>query len=221
MITLANQKRFISLTVSCLATIIPLSMLGNGIALGQTRPIFVPSAEQLAKFRNQELTDHNADRAIHQASPLTTDSTLSDGAQAWAEHLASTGKFEHSSSTERNGAGENIYKGSTTESTQGPDLLAKASVMSWYAELGSYDFSNPGVVKNGTIGHFTQVVWKATTSLGCGTASSLNPTPFIYEGNSYNFYEYYVVCRYSPAGNLDGAYGDNVGMPIPGTKVQP
>jgi uncharacterized protein YkwD len=220
MITLANQKRFIGLTVSCLATIAPLTILSNGIALGQTA-ISVPSPAELATFRNKALADHNADRAINQVSALTTNPTLESGAQTWAEHLATTGTFEHSSSTQRNGAGENIYMSSTTDSTQPPATLAKAAVLSWYAEQGSYDFNTPGVAKNGTIGHFTQVVWKATTDLGCGTASVKEAAPVIIGGMSYDFYDYYVVCRYSPAGNLDGAYSENVFRPMPGTAAQP
>lgn len=216
MINLANQNRFISFTVSCLSAIIPLSMLGNGIALGQTRSVTVLTAADLATFRSQILTGQNTLRVTHQVSTFTTDSALAAGAQAWAENMAKTGTFAHASSTELNGAGENIFKLSTTASTYAPDALAKQAVTdstrSWYKELQYYDFSNPGMsnTPGQAIGHFTQLVWKASTSVGCGTASSLNPTPYVSGGNSYMMYEYYVVCRYSPAGNLAGAYADNV-----------
>ena len=33
-------------------------------------------------------------------------------------------------------------------------------------EAPSYDYSNPGY--NGACGHFTQQVWQATTTIGCG-----------------------------------------------------
>merc|ERR1719327_622481 len=64
----------------------------------------------------------------------------------------------------------------------------------WYSEIKDYDFSNPGFKPN--VGHFTQVVWKSTTKLGCGTAS---------DGPNV-----YVTCRYDPGGNMMGAFADNV-----------
>lgn len=64
----------------------------------------------------------------------------------------------------------------------------------WYQEILDYDFSAPGFGEK--TGHFTQVVWKASTKMGCGTAS---------DGPNV-----YVTCRYSPAGNLMGAFPDNV-----------
>jgi hypothetical protein len=56
----------------------------------------------------------------------------------------------------------------------------------------SYDFLTPGW--NGNAGHFTQVVWKGSTSVGCGAADCTG-----YHGVLPS----YVVCRYAPAGNFD------------------
>lgn len=63
----------------------------------------------------------------------------------------------------------------------------------WYDEVTNpgYDFENPGF-DSGT-GHFTQVVWKGSTKLGCGVSGV------------------YVVCRYcETAGNMEGAFPENV-----------
>ena len=58
----------------------------------------------------------------------------------------------------------------------------------WYEEISNpgYNFNDPGF-SNGT-GHFTQVVWKGSTKLGCGIAGM------------------YVCCRYSPPGNYMGQF---------------
>lgn len=61
----------------------------------------------------------------------------------------------------------------------------------WYNEVEYYDFNTPGGFFSAT-GHFTQVVWKGTTKLGCGLSGD------------------YVVCRYSERGNLLGAFEENV-----------
>ena len=63
----------------------------------------------------------------------------------------------------------------------------------WYNEVitPGYDFDNQGF-DSGT-GHFTQVVWKGSTKLGCGISGV------------------YVVCRYcETAGNMGGAFETNV-----------
>jgi len=56
-------------------------------------------------------------------------------------------------------------------------------------------------------GHFTQVVWKNSTELGCGAAQGVKT----FQGNQYN--AFYVVCQYGPAGNVIGQFDDNVIKP--------
>ena len=62
-----------------------------------------------------------------------------------------------------------------------------------------------GKSKNGeVIEHFTQLVWKSTTHIGCayaeGTWSGFKPS-------------YFVCCNYYPAGNYQNQYIKNVGKP--------
>ncbi|KAK3558568.1 hypothetical protein QTP86_021016 [Hemibagrus guttatus] len=69
-------------------------------------------------------------------------------------------------------------------------------VENWYSEITKYDFS-ASQFQPGT-GHFTQVVWKATTELGVGLAT---------DGGTV-----FVVGQYKPAGNITnpGFFKDNV-----------
>ena len=53
--------------------------------------------------------------------------------------------------------------------------------------------------KSGT-GHFTQVVWKGSTTLGLGVA----------KGERQNMICYYAVARYRPPGNYDSKFLKNV-----------
>jgi len=69
---------------------------------------------------------------------------------------------------------------------------------SWYNEVNEYSYNNPGFSK-GT-GHFTQLVWKETTDIGCGIAMSHDD-------------KVYAVCNYTPPGNFKSHYEENV-LPI-------
>ena len=57
-------------------------------------------------------------------------------------------------------------------------------------------------------GHFTQMVWKKTTSVGCHVQYCPPGTM------SPNMGAFFSVCNYSPPGNMGGAYGENVGRPL-------
>jgi len=135
------------------------------------------------------LDEHNTLRAKHSAPPLTWDEAMASEAQSWAEKCT----WGHS-----NAAGENIWAGS------GSTFSGASAVKSWYNEVTNpgYDFSNPGT-SDGT-GHFTAVVWKSTTRLGCAmkVCTPLHPMDW----NPGNF----LVCQYSPAGNFQEGYAANV-----------
>ena len=59
----------------------------------------------------------------------------------------------------------------------------------WTAEKASYDHST-NTCSAQTCGHYTQVVWAATTKLGCGMATC---------GDTQVW-----VCNYDPQGNYTG-----------------
>lgn len=157
------------------------------------------AADNLQAFQNEMLKKHNDYRIKHGVPPLQLDAQLNNAAQQWANTLASTQQFKHSGAS---GQGENLYVAGTT-STQLPPITAEAdrAADSWYAEIKDYNYRQPGF--SGTTGHFTQVVWKSSTKLGCGIA------PGKYRG--YN--GRYIVCRYTRPGNVIGAFPQNVLQP--------
>ncbi|MBI1385798.1 MAG: hypothetical protein GC150_12890 [Rhizobiales bacterium] len=124
---------------------------------------------------------HNARRAQHRSPPLTWSASLAAQAQAWANRCS----FSHA---DFNGFGENLYWGSNANGS--------AATEWWYNEVRFYDWNNPIASYNAgdsdrsrEVRHFTQVVWRATTTLGCGIAQCGNRK--------------YVVCRYTPPGNFN------------------
>ena len=170
------------------------------------------------EFTNATLLEHNMVRAKHRAPELTLDSQLSNGAQAWAEHLLSTGNLEHDDN--RGDVGENLYyfKGSLPPTPPWtpqqiaylqqhyPNIplpedltgkgLASDSVNAWYNEVKNYSYLTTKSINGNAIGHFTQVVWKASLKLGCGAAWK------VVQQNGSDAVEVYAVCRYSPKGNF-------------------
>lgn len=62
----------------------------------------------LASFAGEGLKAHNKYRKIHNAPAMRLNDDMSQQATAYAGRLASMGKLQHSSSSERPGQGENL-----------------------------------------------------------------------------------------------------------------
>ena len=128
---------------------------------------------------------HNKLRAKHCARPLTWAPRLAKIAQDWANALRDKGcAFEHSHGS----TGENLAAG--TSGTLDPTAV----VQMWYDEVAQYKFPDGGFSMK--TGHFTQVVWRGTQSVGCGRSQC----------KGLDIY----VCEYDPPGNWEGEYRKNV-----------
>ncbi len=175
-----------------------LMPIGSNFALAQTNI-------DLNVFRSNALSKHNSYRATHRSPSMTISSSANNTAQSWAQYLASSGSFQHSSASQRNNAGENLYVYYTTAPSISSDSLANTAVKSWYDEVKAYNYNSPGF--SSATGHFTQVVWKSSTQLGCGAARGTKTM------NGTKFNAFYVVCHYIPAGNVQGQFPANVLKP--------
>ncbi|BFZ54170.1 sterol-binding protein [Savitreella phatthalungensis] len=149
-----------------------------------------PYVDQQA-FVSQMLDYHNQYRARHGAPALTWSTTLAQQALQWANGKS----WSH---TPNNPNGENLATGTYTNPAK--------YVFMWYDEVRMYDYSKPGFTHD--TGHFTQLVWKSTSQVGCAmtnTATTDMPT-----------YPYYLVCEYSGPGNIvnDGYFANNVLQPL-------
>lgn len=132
------------------------------------------------------MQESNEYRKAHGAPPLQLDSELANKAQRYAANIASLGKLVHDPKNRQEGTGENLAYGSTP--------IGHLGVKWWYDEIKDYNFNNPGF--SSKTGHFTQLVWKASTKAGFG----------VEEKNG----ALYVVCKYTPAGNMQGSFPQNV-----------
>jgi uncharacterized protein YkwD len=103
----------------------------------------------------------NSYRRQHSSPALVWDASIA--AQA-AAYVAGCPKGHSGAS----GVGENL--------AWGFDSLS-AAVEAWYNEVQAYDFSKRGF--SGSTGHFTQLVWKDTTKVGCAVNRACEMATYI------------------------------------------
>jgi pathogenesis-related protein 1 len=115
--------------------------------------------------------------------PVTWSNELAAQARAWAERC----KFDHSDTD----LGENL---SARTDLADPEVIVAA----WAAEGEAFDYKRNRCASGEVCGHYTQVVWRDSTQIGCGVAQCGAGGPF---GDQ----EWFLwVCNYSPAGNWTG-----------------
>jgi uncharacterized protein YkwD len=133
---------------------------------------------------------HNNERDAVGSPPLRWSDSLAANAKNWAEHLAETLKgapITQASHSKGTGQGENL---SQRGDSRGPSAISTADLLQgWVSEKNGYNLAPFDFNRDYAHAHYTQMVWKTTTEVGCGTASSGN--------------QVYLVCRYSPPGNYD------------------
>jgi len=142
----------------------------------------------LAAASTEYVENHNAWRALHEGTNnLEYDDGLAADAQTFAESCP-TGHTDPN----RGSNGENLYWAASTGTA--PDTPYSAAVDAWYDEIKDYMWPQTfGATKsNGVVGHFTQVVWKATTKVGCGKHTGCTN---MFGGDWINSA---VVCRCAP-----------------------
>ncbi|KAF9956610.1 hypothetical protein BGZ70_009813 [Mortierella alpina] len=136
-----------------------------------TNPSPTPTPDGLTEEQRSLLSTHNALRARHGVPPVAWSKAAEDFGAKWIEPLCT---LEHSAGP----YGENLAMGQTNWTS---------AIQDWYSEIKDYDFNNPGYTPD--TGHFTQVVWRSTTSIGCAK-KDCSGTPL-------------YVCEYDPPGNID------------------
>jgi hypothetical protein len=162
-------------------------VLGYATGGSATAGSYSPSPAQDAA---RLLAAHNMERQRVQAPALRWDPYLAAAAASYGPVLAQSGRLAHSPRASRPGQRENLWRG--PRGIYSPEQM----VGGWIAERALF---RPGVFphvsKTGNwsdVSHYTQLIWKGTTRVGC----AIQPT---------GDWEY-LICRYSPPGNIDGKY---------------
>jgi pathogenesis-related protein 1 len=129
---------------------------------------------------------HNDARKEVGVPPVKWSPTLAKHAQAYADELARTGKWEHNPDDKY---GENLASGS------GGGYNVLSAVQGWYDEKARYTPGTPYPGVGYGVGHYTQMVWKKTTEIGVGKA--------VYTTGEYKG-ALIIVANYDPPGNFRG-----------------
>jgi hypothetical protein len=133
------------------------------------------------------LAAHNRERALVGHAPLTWDPDLAAAAASYGPTLARMRRLVHSPRETRPGQRENLAM--ATHGALNPEQ---------FIDLWSQEKSQlrpglfPAVSRTGQwedVAHYTQMVWPTTTRVGCAIYSA-----------DWD----YLICRYSPPGNIDG-----------------
>ncbi|KAK8246762.1 CAP domain-containing protein [Phyllosticta capitalensis] len=108
-----------------------------------------------------------------------------------AQAAANTCKFQHQMTGDN---GQNVAEQSASGN------IAAGTVSMWYEEGSKTNYQGGNMQQ----GHYTQVLWKGTYALGCGVKNCGQMT--------------LVFCDYAPAGNMMGAFKQNVGSRVAGAR---
>lgn len=153
-------------------------------------PILTGGAELRDNFAVRITAAHNRERASLGIARLVWSEKLAGEAAVWARHLSEVGYLAHSEDEpdDPDPSGENLWAG-TRDS-----YSVEQMIDFWTAERAHFhpgrfpDNSDTGEIED--IGHYTQVIWRGTTKVGCAIAD--------------NGQDEYLVCRYHEGGNVMG-----------------
>nr|XP_004292311.2 PREDICTED: probable pathogenesis-related protein CaO19.6200 [Fragaria vesca subsp. vesca] len=125
------------------------------------------------------LDEHNKARAEVGVAPLKWNETLAAYAQDYANKKSKTCEMVHSGGPYGECIAENF-----------PDMTGEEATKLWMTEKPDYDYATNTCHTDSCL-HYTQIVWKTTTDLGCAKAHCKNGWVF-------------VICNYYPIGNYPG-----------------
>ncbi|KAK4168302.1 SCP-like extracellular protein [Cladorrhinum sp. PSN259] len=172
----------------------PQSSPPNKIPTSTVPVSALPEFTSPARFESIVLNTTNTYRIEHDAQPLVYNASLA----AFADSVTTTCKMEHSGGP----FGENLAIGCTGLS---------GCIELWGNERDEYNFGLGKFTKD--TGHFTQMVWKGTTDVGCAARFCASRDK---DGKQTGRGSWYLVCEYWPRGNVGGQFVEMVEKKVEG-----
>ncbi|XP_057848121.1 pathogenesis-related protein PRMS-like [Cryptomeria japonica] len=135
-----------------------------------------------AQNHDDFLEPHNTERAQVGLLPLRWNKTL----EAYAEKYINTRKGDCGLVHSGGPYGENLFWGSSN------DFTNKAAVSGWIDEKRFYNYATNECNVGQQCGHYTQVVWRKSTDVGCARLLCDADQGVL------------IICSYDPPGNYIG-----------------
>lgn len=201
----------LSVAFLALASLLPVSARADSSLPSYADSALPSYSEQWIYYPNQTepssretmvetiMAAHNDERRHWNVPPLTWDARLAADARSHAHLLAQKGYLQHASMEGRpDPQGENLWMGTR-------DAFGYEQMMAGFLDERRHykPRAIPDISKTGNwldTGHYSQIIWRTTTSVGCALASN----------REFDF----LVCRYSPAGNIWGMRADEGGPAV-------
>jgi hypothetical protein len=183
-------------------------------ALMSQRNSSSPSFLDDATFQKDVLNSTNTIRELHSAHALTWNTTLAASAQNKSALCR-----PHSSRQTIHGETIAVSKNNVTEAIESWNLPNKSKLEKLKTDLTTFnltalekDLSPKTLAKHlATIKSFTQLIWKNTTSLGCGRT---------FCGGKNDILGWLIICEFDPKGNIIGQFGENVQLNASTTSAE-
>lgn len=147
-----------------------------------------PAPRGDAALRSAMLSAHNEARRAVGVAPLVWDPGLVADAARYAQEMARTRRFAHVPHDPARLEGENLWMGTRGAYAYGDMVGAWVAERRYYRAGRIPDTSSTG--RFGDVAHYTQIIWRSSTRVGCALASNASDD--------------YLVCRYTPVGNVFG-----------------
>ncbi|MEH6828588.1 CAP domain-containing protein [Parasphingorhabdus sp.] len=155
----------------------------------EQRTSMEPEPRGDSRLQSAMMRAHNEARAKVGAPKLVWNTELAKDAATYAASLARTGSFAHDPQQGRSPRqGENLWMGTRDAYSYGEMVGAWVDEDRYFKRGLFPDSSTTGTW--GDVAHYTQIIWPTSQRIGCATVS--------------NGRDDYLVCRYSPAGNVVG-----------------
>jgi hypothetical protein len=165
----------------------PAALLGLSAALASIHPA-PAEAQPSPAIAARLLAAHNRERAMVGVPPLQWDERLAIDAAAYGPRLAAIGSLQHSPRASRPDQAESLFMGQAGRYS--PEWM-----VGYWAEEKKW--FRPGIFPANSstgnwldVSHYTQMIWRTTTKVGCA----------IHRSGGWD----YLICRYTPRGNKDG-----------------
>lgn len=169
---------------------LPTSTGGEAPSSSNSSPSQPTSTSVSSDYQQGILDSHN----IHRRNASVSDLAWSDNMASIAAQIAASCVYAHDTSTGGGGYGQNIGAGAPPSDV--PGMITNEmynNEINWYPLPYGVE---PDMTNFEKWGHYSQIVWKSTTSVGCATQYC--PGGLANTGGGVS--PYFTVCNYSPPG---------------------